>query len=175
MRIFLRFGKALVFIEVGIARTLRQHLRHSQQGLWVVGVIVQYFPRHVHHLVGVVSLLVAVHRRLVKNRAEFAIGELGGEIVRGLFLCRRVRESRRGFVSIEFRLRLGLGRALARRRGRGLPGRLRRLLVLRRGRVALGEAAGRNTHDYYSRYRCSFHAFSLESQTLATTISNSRL
>ena len=79
--VFLRFGKTLVPVQIRVARPFRQHLRHPEQSLRIVGIKAENFARHIHHLLGIVDLLISVHRRLVQHRTQFAVRKLARKIV----------------------------------------------------------------------------------------------
>ena len=135
----------MIFVQVGLAGALRQHLGHAHQGLGIIGIDLQHFASHVHHLVGIVRGLVRVHGVAVKEDPQFAVGKLGGEVIRRFFQGCAVGAGRSYFVGVKLGLSLGLGRALARGRrggGRGTRRRRRRRLGLRRY-----ECSQRQYHD----------------------------
>src|SRR5207302_4549974 len=159
LRIFFRFRQALILVQVGIPRALGQHLRHAHQRLRFVRVEGQDFLRHLHHLVGVVGLLVSVHHRLIEQRPQLAIRKFGGEVVRCLLLRRGIGQRRRRLVRIELRLCLGLRWTLSRR-----CRRLSRHLSCRRALRRLILPETRCCHSQHrDNNRHSLHALSLSS------------
>src|SRR5579872_289977 len=126
-----RLRKSLILIYVGVTGTLGQNLGYSEESLGVIRIESEDLLRHGEHLVGVIGLLVTVHRRLIEQGPQFAVRKFRGKIIGGFFLRGRIGQRSRGFVGFKLCLGLGLRWTLA-RGGGGLSGRggLRRRLVL---------------------------------------------
>src|SRR6266849_2635420 len=150
-----RFAETLIFVDIRVARSLGNHLGDHYQSLGIVPVQAEYLAAHGLGLLGVVRILVESHRVLIEQYANFAIGELGGEIVRCLLQRGNIGACRCRLPGIELRLGLGLRWTLSQwwhwrpLRGRRLP---RRRRVLLGGLSALALGPNRDTRYRQTQY-----------------------
>ena len=163
------FVQALVFIEIGVARALGQHLSLIHQSFRVIRIDRQSLASHIQHLVRVVCVLISAHCGLVQDDSQLAVGELGGEIISRLFDCGGIGIRAGDLEGVELGLGLGLWRALGRCFLSGRVWFCRRALlsggrsggrILRLGRAGLRkhERRDRQNHAYdgYSLHEFSF-------------------
>src|ERR1019366_7749497 len=144
------FAKALISVDIRVVRSLRNHLGDDDQSRGIVRVQAEHFAAHGLGLLGVVGILVESHRVLIKQYANFAIGELGGKIVRRLLHGGRIGNGYRRFVGIELGLGLGLRRTLGRWPRRRLT--CGRRVLLRRLCAGLGRRPNRETQYPQTQY-----------------------
>ena len=167
------FIQALVLVEIGVPGTLGQHLSLIDESFRVIRIKGQSLARHIQHLVGIVRVLITAHRGFVQDDAQFAVGELGCEIVSSFLDRGGIGIGAGGLERVKFGLGLGLWRVLGRSFLGGRVGFCRRVLlsrgrILRLRRTCLRE---RERGDRQNRARdgYSLHEFSFSVRLVVAT------